>query len=509
VSVFANLRHYRRAIMTDLARNAVELFTFPSQLARVGLFFALFGSVFAFGFGPDFERPKVWCTCLAAALLLPSAWQNCSAHTRLFKGALALGLAILTLSTLLAIDSNRALLGSLERSQGLLLWFVLVITAIARIDFEALCRALKWVVAILSVWTMMQMSGIESKLLDLVGQNGAWGAAFPGRAFASFGNPNSFAGWLCLAIPILCYEANLRGRARDYAALLAALLMLLLTGTKAAWLAISISAIASLWLQRNIEIRFVKLLFVGLVFLLIGLIIFPPNLGALRLDSAMQRIELWQSSWNSVTHYLQTQDWLRLLLGAGADLQESALNASRVGGLGYFADRAHNAVIDSFLTFGSLGAIGIACAILGKLRRQTSKHTVAVKFSLLAGFLCWQFGFSLTAEKVLLAFLLGSLNGAKHPSAQASASSIPLPAVTFSIALLILSCLSFAPVGCDHLIALRKPEQAYCQFRIAQSAVINQQFPQALLALEQAHNLDPTRADYHRALQKMRQELAP
>ena len=73
---------------------------------------AIAGSVLAFGFGRDFERPKALCLSIAAAMLIPRAFLIWPAWSRQVRVALLIWLLLLAATVLFALDPARALIGS-------------------------------------------------------------------------------------------------------------------------------------------------------------------------------------------------------------------------------------------------------------------------------------------------------------------------------------------------------------------------------------------------------------
>jgi hypothetical protein len=495
--------------MTDLSK----------AMHRTGFGVALLGSVLAFGIGPGFERPKVWMLCLGASLLLPFSIIDARHVSRRVLLPMGLFAVVLVISAGMALDPARAWIGSLERSQGVWMWLALFALALAKPNTRWLIKLIQLSALVLFAHATLHAIGIEAQLIKALGFYEQWGGAFERRAFASLGNPNALGGWLCISLPLLTQQAlKTDARILDQTSALAALVTLIMTGSRAAWLAACVCLVIALCMGRTLipgfqwrqrVPRFALLSIAGLLICAVTI----PALWQMRADSINHRLQLWQQSADILSTQMHAPDWQAIWLGTGADLQAQLLADVEVGGEGVFTDRAHNGLLDSYLSFGIIGVISMCWIMLMTLRTQaivadqennphaSNAHEwiFPAKLGLLAGVICWQFGFSLTAEKTLFAALLGMvLHTQLKPNIPLSKAFAWLTICVSAIAFMLANLL-FAPVSCESLIAWRSPERSYCEFQDAIRAANAGDQAAAFAAMARAHTLDPTRMDYKKA----------
>ena len=375
----------RLALMPEVCHSA-------SQNDQIGwIWYAVGGSVLGaclflpIAGDPGFERNKVFAVAFCAAVLL--AVMRLQRVSRL---GLALALAFAA-SALTAIDPARALIGSLERSQGVLLALVLSVFALARLPWPV-CRFWIAMAAFLSsVWALIQLAGMESLTLALTWQN-----AEPQRVFAGFGNPTALGGFLAMALPV-CAElavkdARKSARTLGFVSCVLGAAALFASGTRASLLGLAIAILSVLWLSRYpFRTPLAWLPESGRVFwpvlgsAVLGMLILAVILFSVERNASVQhRIELWKDSGAALANAAQSKPLLdapfaeqfsgelpverfiaaRIWLGFGADLQVVPLSAAQYRSQlltgetpvqqaagQQFSDRAHNLFLDSLFEF--------------------------------------------------------------------------------------------------------------------------------------------------------------
>ena len=503
----------------------------PVSMARKNLawltaavWLAVCGSAFAFGFGGDFERPKALCLSVAAAMLLPRASLIWPTLPRRLRAAVLIWLLALAASVVFALDPARALIGSFERSQGAFLLVCCTIFALARVPAAVILGPVTFAVCVSGMWALVQFLGIETALFAAFGgldaglSEAGWQRAFGLRAFASFGNPIALGGWLAMALVFLFF-ARVQAIASNRSALFVRMLDctlflgacgLLLSGTRAAWIAILV--VALLQFRHKKVVRSIG--FAGLIAVVVALI-------SLRTDSLRARFELVGAALSPAKtslvdgmgrsdHYPAVRFWL----GSGPDLQVAILEHNLPARApGEMPDRVHQMLLDGYLSTGLLGIMSWLYLMLAIWRdRPDGDHCGA--FALIAALITWQFGFALSAEKVLYALLLGSMYAPKL-QIDATANAAPVRGNRTwinSIAglFVIFSILTYMPRGflsLDRLAPWRQPERAIVHFERARSAIMANQGELAARELAQAVALDPWRGDLARVKAKLALEL--
>jgi|GEM_PF-3560177 len=497
---------------------------------------------------PGFERNKVFAVAFCAAILLAGLRLQ-----RVSGLGMALALA-LAMSAFTALDPARALIGSLERSQGVLLLGALSVFALARLPWPV-CRFWIAVAAFLSsIWALIQLAGMEPFVLALTWENSAWQNSEPNRVFAGFGNPTALGGFLAMALPV-CAEMAKKGSrksARVFGLIAGGLgvIALLASGTRAALLGLALAALFVYWLQRyKLQKPSNGMLMLGscaLGSLILVVILFSPQRSA----SVQHRLELWGDAGAAIASAAQSKVLLdapfsvqlsgelpverfihaRIWLGFGADLQSVPLAAARYrqhaepGESGEtrvnqtpisqtpisqttdlrFSDRAHNLLLDSLLEFGVIGtALLLIWLLRGVLRLQSEPWRLCAA---LAGLLSWQAGFPLTAEKLVFVLVLCAVP-INTLSSSSAAVAFYLPRI-FSCALaLALSVYCFGPWLVSSNMKLRTPEAAYHYFQAGTSAFKARQFAVAKQQYTQAVAADPWRIDLRMALAQAEDQL--
>ena len=200
----------------------------------------------------------------------------------------------------------------------------------------------------------------------------------------------------------------------------------------------------------------------------------------------------------------------RIWLGTGPDLQVVRLEQNLPNRVpGEMPDRAHQMLLDGYLSIGLLGVISwfwlMTAVWLG--RGDACQGTA---YALLAGLITWQFGFALRAEKVLFALLLGDMHGSQtYPlAAPLRENSVWINVVAGLLA--AFSILSYAPktlIVPEEIAPWRRPERAIAHFERARAAIVANRGEPARVELTQAVALDPWRSDLARANANLAREL--
>ena len=500
----------RRFSLDSLAESAKSMM---SLTAAVWL--AIVGSVLAFGFGRDFERPKLLCLSFAAAMMLPRAVSIWPALPKQLRIAVLIWLLALGASVIYSLDPARALIGSFERSQGAFVLLCCTIFAVARVPAARLIVPVSVAAIISGVWALVQLSGFEAPLFSTLGiSESGWHGAFGWRAFASFGNPTALGSWLTIALTFLFFSRFQTARS-EYSARIRRLLTcalffaacgVLASGTRAAWMAIVIVAL--------LQIRQKKwLLIIGLT----ALVPIALAMLSLRVESIQARFELAGAALNSAK--ITRMDALgrsdpypaaRFWFGTGPDLQVVLLEQNLPNRVpGEMPDRAHQMLLDGYLSIGLLGVICwlwlMTAVWLGR-----GDACQGIAYALLAGLITWQFGFALSAEKGFFALLLGSMHGSQtYPLAAPLRKNSVWIKILASL-LAVFSTLSHAPkalIAPEIMAPWRRPERAISHFERARAEIVANRGEPARLELAQAVALDPWRSDLARANANLAREL--
>ena len=515
MSVFAKTRQLSKPV--SIARTNLTWLT-------MAVWLAICGSVFAFGLGRDFERPKVLCLSLAAAMLIPRAMLIWSTWPRQVRVAVIIWLLMLAASVVFALDPARAFIGSYERSQGALVLVCCTILALARVPAAIIIPPVIVAISVSGIWAFVQFLGWETPIFSAVGlhepglSESGWHRAFGWRAFASFGNPMALGGWLVIAWVFL-FSVRFQASRSNHGALFVRMLNcalffgaagLLLSGTRAAWIALSV--VALLQLRHNKMFRIIGL---------VALVACAAVLMNFRTDSLRARGELVNAALKPAEitlvdslGYREPFPAARTWLGYGPDSQVALLEQNLPNRApGEMPDRAHQMLLDGYLSIGLLGVLSWLVLMYSLWRSRIATSNVAL-FALIAALIAWQFGFALSAEKALSALLLGSMF---VPKLQLDASVAVTPARiggawTNAVAVLfaVFAMLSYLPqslLSLDAFAPWRRPERAIVHFERARLAIIANQGQRAEQQLELAVALDPWRADLARAKAKLALEL--
>ncbi len=395
--------------------------TLRHRPAEVGLHLATVGTALAAAAlpGPSFETPKLVLLLLAVAL---SAWRSGErpsvAPLPLIIGCCALLPAALA-ALGLGLAPDLALWGGPERQQGLIIDIALLLLMLNAAPLLSVhqvrrrwCRGISMVLLISAVIALWQLLGGLHWWLPLADSS---------RASASFGNPTQAAAWWLLAWPAalsLLGSAQRSDRWLGTVALVAAALCLLASGSRAVYPALAVAL--ALLLARGAALRWVLLGAPAVALLLVALTL------SWRPDSTVVRSDLLRAGLAVVADPPVLVDahgnpdglagW-RWLIGYGPDAIDPVLASRLPEGPAQQArpDRAHQQIIDLYLSRGLLGVLaGLAVLVWLALRWRdldaSNDLAARLPFVALAGWLvAMQLGFALTADKSLAVLWLALL----------------------------------------------------------------------------------------------------
>jgi O-antigen ligase len=289
-------------------------------------------------------------------------------------------------------------------------------------------------------------------------------AIYTGRIFSTLGQPNFFAQYLIIVIPLTIFslgflQKRFFSRFLTVVLLFSQLVCLTFTYSRSAWLGLISSVIVFLFLflwAKGFKKSFLILsaLLLAMIFSAFSLGIFYSHRNFslqegitfsgriksafdIRVGSNKIRLFYWQTSWE----VFKESDWQRKLLGYGPEtLQDVFVKYYRPDWgiyekLNTFADRAHNAIFDTVLQFG-LAGLALFISFLGYIffaafkylkssRRSEEYWLLIFLFSILSGyFVNSLFGFSLSVAYIYfyailaIIFLISSSGGEDNLSDQ-------------------------------------------------------------------------------------------
>jgi len=239
-------------------------------------------------------------------------------------------------------------------------------------DFERINKFMLAVFAMLVVTSafavLQRIAGIEAdaSLTDLnLNEN------MPGRLFGTLGNPNNFAEYLVLIIPIgLAFALNIDDTKKKTGALLLMLLPLLaLLGTysRSSWISFAVSMVVFvvMWNRKSIPFW---------ILLVICLLPFLPEsiwnriltIGNLEDSSSAYRLNIWKGSFDMITDYPLTG----IGLGSGAFTEifpMYALENTKV------APHSHMQFLEVWIEMGIIGLLSFIWLSVALVRRCMKK----------------------------------------------------------------------------------------------------------------------------------------
>lgn len=292
----------------------------------------------------------------------------------------------LAISLLFSDNKILSFFGAIDRQQGFLsyllyfFWFILLSFNLAvfrerdwesnskKLLFQARKRILLAILAsafLVSIYGILQFLG-----LDIYHWQEA--ALYTGRAFSSLGQPNFFASWLLLVLPIsflFFYQAkNFLLKSINFLIFFITLLALITTGSRGALVALFIVLFVFLFylfFSSKIGLTLRKKLFLAIL-ALVAILLFTFTLEFIspgRISSLVDksggsvsaRLDFYQASIAAIK--------VRPLFGYGQEnLYEAFLPYYQVswgvhGDVGQVPDRAHNLLLDILMSHGFFGLI--------------------------------------------------------------------------------------------------------------------------------------------------------
>ena len=472
-----------------------------SYLLKFSLALVIFGAAIAVRVGAPSESFKLLFVGAGAALLLPRALRLGLILPGSIRLALLVWLLGFVLSGVFALDSYQALMGSFERSQGAMSMLFCVTLALARVPITTLTSIVAVACGMVSLWACAQATGLEAWLIGALQWQHTQG--FANRVFAGFGNPVNLGNWLCIALVFLMARsrhAEPSNRFRKLYLMVCGLgaLALCLTASRAAFIATVFGGVCIFWpsFSRTARIGVLSLLF-SLTVLLSAL----PGRSA----SLQARFELWQSvvvqdQANILDSFGRADPHpsLRFWLGYGQDMQSVPLAAALAQQDGQIADRAHNVLLDLWLCTGVWGVL--SSLILLFLVWRSGLSTPGVIPVTLAACVVWSMSFGLSADKSLLALIIGALWRAAPALPDCRPISSLLSAAALLFCWITYRPLPYSAAASDY-VSWRKPEQAIADFRLGQTLYLNDP-ALAVHAFERAQEHNPWRPDIARARQQ-------
>jgi O-antigen ligase len=360
----------------------VEMFEVPQQTFFVGLIcLILLVGVLGFLFGKKFSI--VYHKNIA-----------------LVFAAVALSLC---LSTVFSISPIESFYGSMERGQGLfiqifyLLVFLLFVHLLQKEDARDTSLTMVCAVGtLLSVFAILQVFG-----LDVTGINNL--DSMSGRPFATLGQPNFLGQFLLVSILGIHYVLQKKGVVKNDRYLLIGVLVvnyvaLVLTQNKASFLGLAV-ALFLLFVAKKLK----------KTYLVIGLLLITLLSGGLILStrSLSSRLFAWSSAAMSIierpvfghgqeTYYISAQQHLDPKVYWYEDLYT-------------LPDHVHNFVLQTLHDYGLVGFLVMGFAVWFIVSAYKANRTDENTFpflALLASAVSLLFGFSMTANIVVLCYLL-------------------------------------------------------------------------------------------------------
>jgi O-antigen ligase len=377
-----------------------------------------------------FELPKAVLLRSLGLLLLSAAVLVRSPSPRRFSalGAAAFGFGLaVALSTAWSVDPRLSLWGSFERQQGLLT------TASALVVFGAvaaclrtwsqatrLLRVLVWTSAPVAAYGLLQAAG-----LDPLG----WRTDAASSALSTLGRANFLGSYLVLIVPLTAVHLALERRRAPYALLLAVqIIVLALTGARAAWLGLA-AALLTGFVAWWIAARDPRPLFVLLAFAVVlggAATVFSMARGpmASRLwdwtDTSAGSTAARLTIWRTTASLVAARPWV----GYGPDTLRPVFATAFPPQLVYYqgrnviVDRAHNVWLDLAAASGLVGVMAFSAVIVAFLRiiwrglgRATDRRQRLLWIALAAAaaghLVDLQFSFEVTAGATVFWLLLG------------------------------------------------------------------------------------------------------
>ncbi len=316
-------------------------------------------------------------------------------------------LLLLTVSTVFSVSPLESFWGGAERMQGvyaILLYVLVMLTAYQllaakKIKPNGFWFALTAVSSVLAVLAILQYWGWNFTGTDM--------ARLTYRPPATFGHPNDLGQWLLISI-LAGHFALIGNKSKSRWWILGALFLqyiaLGLTQNKASFLGLAAGLTILYWLRFHFLSMAGKIVLITLVVIMVslgGLIYLQSS------RSTSSRMLIWPKAW--------ALSWQKPLTGHGLETYyytaQSNLDTSVFDHENLFdkPDYIHNITLQVFHDWGLFGLIGflaLAGLIIRSLVHNQDVENQFAVLALLASGVALQFGFSLTAQNIVLAIIL-------------------------------------------------------------------------------------------------------
>jgi hypothetical protein len=409
--------------------------------------------------------------------------------------------AIIALSTLMSVTPLQSLLGSYPEYSGVLVWFGVTVIGGGAISlpwphsWNPLARAVSLSVAIMGLYSILQALGVDPLVLNA-------GAA-SGRVTATLGNPSNAGIYLLFALPFtierLRRDTALTWRCIGGAAAVLAILTVVFSGSRGAWLGLLSAAViwlaaeAPRWERARRKVALAAL--VVAVVALAAAVVAIPQLEKRVTSSSAATIQ-----WRFVAWRAATQAALdRPFLGWGPNsfrtvytsywpstVQAGASDAATVSD-------PHDIVMSAAASLGIPGAIGllaliglvgIACAGMVRRRGNDDLRSVAVCAALGGGLVALMFHYATLDTMAAAAVLLGLVVAAPETPGEPIAAGAHRWTLTLALALAgLLGAAALAAAGVVAADALMREGLA--------EAAAGAPWPSVTSRLDTAHTLAP------------------
>jgi O-antigen ligase/Tfp pilus assembly protein PilF len=457
-----------------------------------------------------FELPKavlLW----AVVAVMGAAWLTCHtlraqearSESRLAAGVLSLAfVAVLILSTLASVNPLQSAQGSHDRMQGTLtllcnlaLFLMIADRLRAPAQVARLLAAITWGSAPVVTYGLLQALKLDPLPWQVESS----------PVISTLGRSNFVGAYLVLVLPVALactWQARDKTRRAVYAGLMAAqLVCLAATTSRAAWLgaltAGGVLLLAIVWNRGHPRFAMFAagIGFVGLLGGLITLAFMPGLTG-----SVGARVTIWRATWSLVA--------ARPILGYGPETFGQVFTTVfppelvYLQGRAVIVDRAHNLILDTLASTGSVGLLAYAALIgttlvtgmraLIKSQDRQMRVVLAVGLASIAGH--WvetQLSFPVTTTAALFWIMLGMLaarwsQSASSPVAAQDQHRAPWPRQLHAILLLA----AVLPASTAVLVADANAGQAHRTRTVAD-------LQHSIAAMERATLLWPTQPAYH------------
>jgi putative inorganic carbon (HCO3(-)) transporter len=286
---------------------------------------------------------------------------------------------VLGLSTIFSQSQYYSFWGIYYRKMGYLTWlhfFVFFLILFFNLKNKEQIKRIFWAVIftvfVATIYGLMQIIG-----LDFLTWNNPTG--FASRVFSTFGQPNFFASWLLLALPIVFLtffqlsKTSFIKRQVLICLIILTLIVFIFTQSRAGWLgfliALPLFILIFAWLKKKKKVFFSFLFFLFAGFLIILVLnLKPPTVNSddnfliARFktltnlsDAGGIRFFWWNKSFDLIK--------AKLVLGYGLETQKFNFaryygpDAAAMEAINSIPDRAHNDFLDIFMTSGILGLL--------------------------------------------------------------------------------------------------------------------------------------------------------